>query len=104
MDLANYVISILISLVVGPVGFMLENGILTKRTTARKFYMMLPKAQLGDESRFGTVVFFDNLKHVGIVDTKSTFYHAQLSRGTNRSEFDPFWRPRICGFRRMPAP
>ena len=83
---------------------MMENGILTKRTTARKYYMMLPKARPGDESRFGTVVFFDNLKHVGIVDTKSTFYHAQLSRGTNLSEFNSFWRQKIYGFRRMPVP
>src|SRR5262245_23840245 len=69
---------------------MSENGILLKRTTARKFYMMLPPARGDEKSRFGTLVFFDDLKHVGIIDTPNTFYHAQVSIGTNRSEMNPF--------------
>ena len=79
---------------------MYENGILTKRTTARKFYMMLPAVAKGEEWNFGTIVFFDNLKHVGIVDTRSAFYHAQVSRGTNRSPMNSFWQQKIYGFRR----
>src|SRR5689334_11481300 len=47
---------------------MYENGILIKRTTARKLYMTLPKATTEDQSKFGTLIFFDDLKHVGIVD------------------------------------
>jgi cell wall-associated NlpC family hydrolase len=83
---------------------MTDNGILLKRTTARKFYMMLPAVRDDEKWQFGTLVFFDDLKHVGIVDTPDTFYHAQVSRGTNRSEMNPFWRHQIYGFRRMPTP
>jgi len=83
---------------------MSENGILLKRTTARKFYMMLPPVRDDEKWRFGTLVFFDDLKHVGIIDTPDTFYHAQVSRGTNRSEMYPFWGRGIYGFRRMPTP
>ena len=70
-----------------------------KRTTARKFYMLLPKATPEDHTRFGTVIFFDNLKHVGIVDTESSFYHAQVSKGTNLSPLNSFWKRRIYGYR-----
>jgi hypothetical protein len=82
---------------------MFENGLLTKRTTARKFYMLLPKATPEDHAKFGTVIFFDNLKHVGIVDTGSSFYHAQVSRGTNLSPLNWYWKSRIYGYRAMPV-
>lgn len=81
---------------------MLENGILVKRTTARKFYMSLPSVPRTDRFKFGNIVFFDNLKHCGIVSDSATFYHAQLHKGTNLSEFDAFWRPKVCGFRKIP--
>jgi cell wall-associated NlpC family hydrolase len=81
---------------------MYENGILLKRTTARKFYMTLPKAASGDEKKFGTLVFFDDLKHIGIIDDASAFYHAQVSIGTNRSNLTPFWRQKIYGYRKLP--
>jgi cell wall-associated NlpC family hydrolase len=80
-----------------------ENGVLMKRTTARKFYMILPPVPSEEQWNFGTVVFFDNLKHVGIIDTPEAFYHAQVSRGTNRSPMNSFWRSKIYGFRRLPA-
>lgn len=83
---------------------MFDSGILVKRTTARKFYMMLPKVDDKDKWNFGTVIFFDNLEHVGIVDSKSTFYQAQVSVGTNLSKLDPFWRPKVFGFRALPIP
>jgi cell wall-associated NlpC family hydrolase len=84
---------------------MFENGILVKRTTARKYYMTLPPVPKGgDPFQFGNLIFFDNLKHMGIVNTNSSFYQAQLSKGTNLSELDAFWKPQICGFRRMPSP
>jgi cell wall-associated NlpC family hydrolase len=83
---------------------MFENGILVKRTTARKFYMMLPEVREEDRYKFGTVIFFDNLKHVGIVDTSSSFYHAQVSRGTNLSPLNAYWRRRVYGFKAIPLP
>ena len=77
---------------------MTENGILLKRTTARKFYMILKPAPKEEEWNFGTLVFFDDLKHVGIINS------AQVSIGTNLSPMNSFWRPKISGFRRMPLP
>jgi len=82
---------------------MSDKGILLKRTTARKFYMMLPPVPENEQWNFGTLVFFDNLKHVGIVDTPEAFYHAQVTLGTNRSPMNSFWRRKIYGFRRFPA-
>jgi len=81
---------------------MYENGILLKRTTARKFYMLLPAVPKEEQWNFGTIIFFDNLKHVGIVDNTDAFYHAQVSVGTNRSPMNSFWRQKIYGFRRLP--
>ena len=83
---------------------MYENGILLKRTTARKFYMILPPAPKEQQWEFGTFVFFDDLKHVGIVDSQDAFYHAETSIGTNRSKMNSFWRRKIYGFRSLPAP
>ena len=82
---------------------MAENGILVKRTTARKLYMGLPRALKDSSYDSGALVFFDNLKHVGIVKDRESFYHAQVSKGTNLSAFDPYWRRKICGFRRFPT-
>ena len=81
-----------------------DNGIMMKRTTARKFYMMLKPASKEEQGNFGTLVFFDDLKHMGIVDTPQAFYHAQVSAGTNRSPMNSFWKPKVYGYRRLPAP
>jgi len=81
-----------------------DNGILMKRTTARKYYMMLKPAPRTDQWKFGTLVFFDDLKHVGIVDDSAAFFHAQVSIGTNRSPMNAFWRQKIYGFRLLPIP
>ena len=83
---------------------MFENGILMKRTTARKFYMILKPVSKEEEGSFGTLVFFDDLKHVGIIDTPKAFYHAQVSAGTNRSEMNSFWKKKIYGYRKMQMP
>jgi len=83
---------------------MADNGILIKRTTARKFYQTLPHASKAEQSEFGTLVFFDDLKHVGIIDGPNAFYHSESSIGTNRSAMTPFWRNKIFGFRKIPVP
>ena len=83
---------------------MLENGILVKRTTARKFYMMLPPVPRESRYQYGNIMFFDNLKHCGIIATERSFYHAQVSMGTNLSPFTPLWRNKVCGFRGVRAP
>jgi cell wall-associated NlpC family hydrolase len=83
---------------------MYENGILMKRTTARKFYMMLKPASKEEQGNFGTVVFFDDLKHVGIVESPKEFYHAQSVVGTNRSQMSPYWKKMVYGYRLLPLP
>jgi len=82
---------------------MCESGLLLKRTTARKLYMCLPELPAERQWDFGNIVFFDNLKHCGIVADKDGFYHAQSSKGTNLSPFRPYWRPKGCGVRGRPA-
>ncbi len=83
---------------------MYDNGILIKRTTARKLYMSLPAVPDSQRWNFGNVVFFDNLKHCGIVEDRRSFYHAQSIKGTNLSTFDPYWRRKVCGFRGVRKP
>lgn len=81
---------------------MNDSGILIKRTTARKLYLCLPPASKSDPYRPGNLVFFDDLKHVGIVNGPGSFYHAESHVGTNLSPFDPYWRRKIFGFRTLP--
>ena len=66
--------------------------------------MMLKPVLKSDQWNFGTLVFFDDLKHIGIVDSSTYFYHAQVSAGTNRSQMNSFWRPKVYGFRQLPIP
>jgi cell wall-associated NlpC family hydrolase len=80
---------------------LFENGVLIKRTTARKLYLSLPAAEHGKKLELGNIVFFDNLKHCGIVAGPNAFYHAESSIGTNLSKFDPYWRAKVCGVRRV---
>lgn len=80
-----------------------DNGVLLNRTTARKYYFSLPRVEEGRQSEFGNIVFFDNLKHCGVVNSRDDFYHAQTSRGTNLSPFNQFWRGKVCGYRRVKA-
>ncbi len=82
---------------------MTDNGIMIKRTTARKFYMALPKVSDAERSQFGTLIFFSNLKHIGIVNDRFTFFHSQTSKGTNLSKLNSFWKPKVCGYRAMPG-
>ncbi|MBI4875630.1 MAG: C40 family peptidase [Acidobacteria bacterium] len=72
-----------------------------KRTTARKLYFSLNSATKGKEWDFGNVVFFDDLKHCGIVNSRGDFFHAESSKGTTLSRFDPYWRPKVYGIRRV---
>ena len=78
-----------------------QSGLYMKRTTARKYYFAMKPASKVDESAFATIVFFDNLKHMGIVNNGKSFFHAQSSKGTNLSEFEPYWRKLVCGYRKI---
>lgn len=78
-----------------------EVGLPFKRTTARKLWFSTEKAKPGERGALGNLVFFDDLRHVGIVNDTGTFYHAQSSKGTNLSKFDVYWRPLVVGEHRF---
>lgn len=72
-----------------------------KRTTARKLFFSLSATPKDKEWDYGNVVFFDDLRHCGIVNSRGDFYHAESSKGTTLSRFDPYWRRKIYGIRRV---
>lgn len=73
-----------------------------QRVAARSLWQQLPEAQGEETKQFGTLVFFNDLKHVGIVRDANTFFHASSSKGVTVSEFSGYWEKRITGFRRAP--
>jgi probable lipoprotein NlpC len=81
-----------------------EAGIDFVRSPARLLWETLPPAEPRDQTRFGTLVFFNGLGHVGIVRDGTSFYHASSSQGVVRSYFDKYWAERIVGFRRIYIP
>jgi hypothetical protein len=81
-----------------------EAGADFERVAARTLWRELPAAE-GEETRqFGTLVFFNGLKHIGIVRDADSFYHASRSQGITLSRFTGYWEKRITGFRRAPLP
>jgi cell wall-associated NlpC family hydrolase len=84
-----------------------EAGVAFNRTSARNLWLKLPEATQEESARFGTLVFFQGLDHVGIVRDADSFYHASTSGGVMLSYFDKsdkYWRSRIIGYRRIFAP
>jgi hypothetical protein len=75
-----------------------------ERVAARTLWRQLPEASHEDTKRFGTLVFFNGLKHVGIVRDAYSFYHASRSQGVTVSFFDGYWGRRVTGYRRAPTP
>lgn len=75
-----------------------------ERGSARALWRQLPEAVGAETRQFGALVFFNGLKHIGIVRDKETFYHASRSRGVTISRFSGYWERRITGFRRPPTP
>jgi len=68
-----------------------DSGFYFKRTTARKLYFSTRPAAANERGAFGNLIFFNDLKHVGIVNDATSFYHAQSSKGTNLSRMTPYW-------------
>lgn len=84
-----------------------EAGINFDRNSARNLWQFLPEAIPEEFTRFGTLVFFQGLDHVGIVRDADSFYHASESAGVTLSYFDKsdkYWRSRVIGYRRIFAP
>jgi serine/threonine protein kinase len=57
----------------------------------------------GERYKFGTLVFFSNLKQVGIVANENGFYHISREKGLVYSPFNDYWTSRLVGFRRAPV-
>jgi len=79
-------------------------GISFERGSARTFWSEFAPARQDEEYKFGTLVFFSGLSHIGIVADAHGFYHASRSHGVTYSPFSDYWLSRIDGFRRVPVP
>jgi len=77
-------------------------GINFERASARNLFARFEPAPVEEQFKFGTLVFFSNLKHVGVVADEHGFYHASRHHGVIYSEFNDYWVKRIDGFRRVP--
>ena len=77
-------------------------GITFERASARNLFARFEPAPVEEQFKFGTLVFFSNLKHVGVVADERGFYHASRRHGVIYSEFNEYWLKRIDGFRRVP--
>jgi cell wall-associated NlpC family hydrolase len=79
-----------------------EAGFSFERSSAATYWNTFEPVA-GDESyKFGTLVFFNRLGHMGIVADENGFYHASSSKGITYSKFEGYWGKRIVGFRRIP--
>jgi cell wall-associated NlpC family hydrolase len=79
-------------------------GIRFDRGSARTLWARFTPARGEERYKFGTLVFFNGLTHVGIVADEHGFYHASRSHGVAYAPFNDYWMSRIDGFRRIPLP
>jgi len=78
-----------------------EAGFSFERTSARSIWQMSEPVEGDDRFKLGTLIFFSNLGHIGIVADANGFYHASTSKGVMYSRFDGYWKNKIVGFSRM---
>jgi peptidoglycan endopeptidase LytE len=76
-------------------------GIDFERGNARTLWARFTPATREEQFKFGTLVFFSGLAHVGIVADEHGFYHASRHHGVVYSPFNDYWLSRIYGFRRV---
>ncbi len=81
-----------------------DAGIGFERSSARTLWNESIPVFGADRFKFGTLVFFNNLGHMGIVADENGFYHASSSKGIRYSPFNGYWESRIVGYRRLPMP
>jgi len=77
-------------------------GINFERASARNLFVRFEPAPVEEQFKFGTLVFFSGLTHIGVVADERGFYHASRRHGVIYSEFSEYWLKRIDGFRRVP--
>jgi len=79
-----------------------DAGFKFDRSSAAEYWREFQPVTGDDQFKFGTLVFFNGLGHVGIVADKDGFYQASSSKGITYSKFEGYWEKRITGFRRVP--
>jgi peptidoglycan endopeptidase LytE len=77
-------------------------GVNFERVNAANLFARFEPAPVEEQFKFGTLVFFSGLTHVGVVADEHGFYHASRRHGVIYSEFNDYWMKRIDGFRRVP--
>lgn len=77
-------------------------GVSFQRNPARSYWATMPAPPQDEQFKFGTLVFFSDLTHVGIVADEKGFYHSARHGGVVYSPFNDYWLSRIDGFRRVP--
>jgi cell wall-associated NlpC family hydrolase len=77
-------------------------GVDFQRGPARSYWATMPAPSEAEQFKFGTLVFFSNLSHIGIVVDEKGFYHSARHGGVMYSPFNDYWLSRIDGFRRVP--
>jgi len=80
-----------------------DAGFSYERSSARTLWQTSVAVEGDDKFKFGTLVFFNGLGHIGIVADDKGFYHASSSKGVTYSSFEGYWGKRIVGFRRLSA-
>jgi peptidoglycan endopeptidase LytE len=78
-------------------------GIDFERANARTLWTRFTAPTEAEKYQFGTLVFFNNLAHVGIVVDEHGFYHASRHHGVVYSPFNDYWMERLDGFRKVTA-
>ncbi|MDT4952370.1 MAG: hypothetical protein QOH63_2874 [Acidobacteriota bacterium] len=81
-----------------------EIGVDFYRGSARSYWSRFEPAREDEKFKFGTLVFFNGLTHVGIVADANGFYHASRHKGVVYQEWNKYYLSRVDGFRRVPLP
>ena len=79
-------------------------GIDFERGSARTLWALFVAPAPDEQFKFGTLVFFNRQKHVGIVADANGFYHASRHHGVVYAPFAGYWGKHVDGFRRVPLP
>ena len=78
-----------------------DAGVNFTRESARSLWAESEPVYGDDRFKFGTLVFFNSLGHIGIVESENGFYQASSSKGITWSPFAGYWEGRIVGYRRL---
>jgi peptidoglycan endopeptidase LytE len=79
-----------------------DAGINFERSNVHTYWREFQPVSENEKYKFGTLVFLNNLGHIGIVADEKGFYHASSSKGVTYSPFAGYWSKRVVGFRRIP--